>query len=79
MTRLEEWACCSSLIATGPKTVIPRPQGRVQLSKAVGGGSAARPAGGRENLQKTVDNSKIHVKIFKILQRDTKKKQCKTS
>ena len=28
-----------------------------------------------ENLQKPVDNSKIHVKIFKILQRNTKKKQ----
>ena len=26
MTHLEEWACCSSLIAAGPKTVIPRPQ-----------------------------------------------------
>ena len=31
-----------------------------------------------ENLQKPVDNSKIHVKIFKILQRNTKKKQPKT-
>ena len=30
-----------------------------------------------ENLEKAVDNSKIHVKICSILQRDTKKKQCK--
>ena len=31
-----------------------------------------------EKVEKEVDNSKIHVKIFKILQRDTKKKQPKT-
>ena len=37
------------------------------------------PPGRRgENDEKPVDNSKIHVKIFKILQRNTEKKQPKT-
>ena len=31
-----------------------------------------------EKTQKSVDNSKIHAKIFTILQRNTKKKQSKT-
>jgi hypothetical protein len=30
-----------------------------------------------EKVEKEVDNSKIHAKICSILQRDTKKKQCK--
>ena len=36
------------------------------------------PYGGMEKSQKPVDNSFIYAKIFKILQRDTKKKQPKT-
>ena len=39
----------------------------------------SHPTEDRENLEKPVDNSKIRAKIYNILQRDTKKKQPKTS